>query len=63
MAIAHIRLVIDVTYDLQGSSVTDVEAQLRSLADTAANRGLLSGDLDAIVDDWHADIETIPITT
>lgn len=52
-----LRLVIDVDYEVGDALNADVEDQLKRLADLAADAGMMSGELDATVSDWHASIE------
>jgi hypothetical protein len=55
-----LRLTIDVTYEENGETIADLKTALRKAADIIAGEGLLSGNLDAVVDDRSAKVETIP---
>lgn len=48
-----LRLVVDVTYDLNGASAKDVREYLNQLAPAAAGDGLLTGISDATVADYN----------
>jgi hypothetical protein len=57
----RLRLTIDVSYDLSADPFEAelVRMHLRGVADFLANRGHLSGELNAIVDEWFAKVEDI----
>ena len=62
----RLRLTLEVTYDMADVEEKDREAVINSLydglsfiADNAAGNGLLSGDTEAIVDTWHANVEKV----
>jgi len=56
-------LLISVTYEV-ASGITDrgIEEQLRSVASHAADNGLLSGDLEAEVEEWDDEVAVYPAT-
>ena len=58
-ATCRLKLVIDVTYDLNGQSPSEMEYQLKHAAQFLAGEGLLSGDGEATVDTWKYSIEEV----
>lgn len=55
-----LRLIIDVTYEPEGSEPLDLPAlreNLRDIADNAAGHGLMSQGTTAIVTEWHATVD------
>ena len=51
------KLIITVDYDMGETVTQEVVSQLKKAADILAGEGLLSGDLDATVDTWKAEVE------
>ena len=51
---AHLRLTIDVCYDLNGASVAEMEEQLLQAASRLADNGELSGYSEADVSEWDS---------
>lgn len=52
----HLRLTIDVRYELGRTSVQDLEAALVAAADHLAKEELLSGETEASVLTWEAEV-------
>jgi hypothetical protein len=55
----HLRLTIDVWYDLNTESQDTVIKHLEQLPMFLAGEGLLSGDTDALVDEWKSGVEVV----
>ena len=55
--ILKLRLVLDVDYDPNGVGKDELEGMLYSIADHAANVGLMSGETPATVNMWQARVE------
>lgn len=53
---ARIELILKVDYELNSASFEDMKRELQSLVFNAAGNGLLSGETDAEVETWQADI-------
>ena len=53
---AHLRLTIDVRYDLGRTDIRDLERGLVAAADHLARGGLLSGETEASVLTWEASV-------
>lgn len=51
-----LRLTIDVEYDLARSSQEEVTRQLIKAADFLADRGFMTGDLEADVESWESSV-------
>lgn len=59
-ATAHIRLTLDVRYDLDGESAERLRQVLHTLPDLAADNGLMTpDDSPATVSEWHAKTEIV----
>ena len=54
-----LRLVLSVTFFPNGESVESLRARLMDIAETAANRGGMTGDGPAEVDGWKAEVEDV----
>jgi len=54
--ITKLRLVIDVDYLNNGEAEETLEHLLKSIADSAANDGLMTGETSAEVDTWTAKV-------
>jgi hypothetical protein len=59
MATATFQLTIKVKYELEGEPPEAMKAMLEEAASYLANRGLLSGDSPAYVDEWVAKVKQI----
>jgi hypothetical protein len=55
---AHLRLTIDVHYELGRTDIRDLERVLVGSADHLAGEGLLSGDTEASVLTWSSAVST-----
>lgn len=56
-----LRLVLSVTFLPNGESVESLRDRLMNIAETAANRGQMTGDGPAEVDDWKAEVEDVTV--
>lgn len=52
-----LRLILDVTYDPNGTDIETLKDMLADVADRAANDGLLTGSTSAEVDAWNCDVK------
>lgn len=54
-----LELRIRVAYDAPNTDIQTLSGQLFRLAQIAANEGLLSGDDEAVVDEWSSEVVVI----
>ena len=55
---AHLRLTIDVHYELGRTDIRDIERVLMAAADHLAGNGMLSGETEASVLTWESAVST-----
>ena len=56
---ARLRLMLTVSYDLNGCAVAGLERRLRQAASRLADEGLLSGESMSEVTEWDAMVEQL----
>lgn len=56
---ATLRLTMEVTYSLNGESVTEMVVNLRKLAEIGMGEGLLTGETAAEVDSHTIEVEVV----
>ena len=56
----HIRITLDVTYDLNGQSVEDMQSLLQKNLHASIGNGLLTGDTAVEVDEYSVEIVACP---
>jgi len=54
-----LELTLKVYYDPDTTTAKAMKSQLISCANLLAGNGMLSGDAEAIVDDWEVEVRTI----
>ena len=55
----HLRLTLDIDYDSNGVSVDILKGYLHDLVETAANRGMMTGESEATVEGWNHEVTEI----
>jgi hypothetical protein len=55
-----LRLVLDVTYDLHGESVSDIRTRMNKAVFDAIGNGLLTGETEAEVETYSIEVEALP---
>lgn len=58
---AHLRLILDVVYELNGEPVEVLKEQLRQVASSSAGNGTMTGSTDALVESWECGVNTLPL--
>ena len=56
----HIRITLDVTYDLNGQPVADMQSLLQKNLHASIGNGLLTGDTAVEVDEYSVEIVACP---
>lgn len=55
-----LRLTLDVEYNLNGADPEELRQNLRTIAEHAIGEGMLTGDSEAIVEEWGRTVTDIP---
>lgn len=55
-----VRLILDVTYQLNGESINTMEGNLNRMVDNAIAEEMLTGSTEAVINDYSLDIGVYP---
>lgn len=55
----HLRLTLDVCYNLNGCSIESMQMQLHKAMEFLASEGKLSGESEACVTEWDCKVERV----